>query len=358
MGGSDDGIDDGFGIDELDLAARNHAMPLEALRDDLTPAGLHYLLIHYDIPAVDAAAWRLRIEGHVERPLSLTLDDLRSRAPVTSTVTLECAGNGRALLSPRPVSQPWLLGAVGTAAWTGTPLAPLLAEAGVREGAVDVAFAGLDHGLEGGIEQDYERGLPLTEATRDDLLLAYEMNGQPLPPQHGFPVRLVVPGWYGMAHVKWLGRIRVLDTAFGGYQNTHGYRWRRTQDDPGDPVERIQVRSLMVPPGYPAFQPRVRHVQAGDVTLTGRAWSGSGAVVRVEVSDDGGRSWAVVELGPAPEPHSWRAWSFRWQASPGEHQLCCRATDDTGATQPLEPGWNVGGYANNAVQRVAVVVAG
>jgi sulfane dehydrogenase subunit SoxC len=347
----------GIGIDELTLAARNHGMPLEALRYDLTPPGLHYLLIHYDIPEVDPDSWRLEIDGAVERPVTLSLDDLRSRPRVSASVTLECAGNGRALLEPRPISQPWLLEAVGNAEWTGTPLAPLIREAGVLEPAVDVAFAGLDHGVEGDVEQDYERGMPIDEAMRDDVLLAYEMNGQPLPPQHGFPLRLVVPGWYGMAHVKWLQRIRVLDEPFKGYQNVLGYRWRFDEDDePGMPVRRIRVRSLMVPPGFPSFRPRTRHVRPGPVPLRGRAWSGSGSIVRVEVSTDGGAGWADAELGPEPPPHSWRAWSFTWEAAPGEFELCSRATDAIGATQPLEPDWNVGGYTNNAVQRVPVIV--
>jgi len=346
----------GIGLDELELAARNHAIPHEALRYDVTPAGLHYLLIHYDIPDVDAAAFRLSVEGHVERPLTLTLDEVRARPAITAQVTLECAGNGRALLAPRAISQPWLRGAVGSAEWTGTPLAPLLEEAGLKAGTVDVAFAGLDHGLEGGVEQDFERGLPLAEATRPDLLLAYDMNGQPLPPEHGFPLRLIVPGWYGMTHVKWLTRIRALDAPFTGYQNVTGYRYRRSEDGVDEPIERIRVRSLLVPPGFPTFQPRTRNVHAGRVPLTGRAWSGTGSIVRVEVSTDDGASWVDADLGPEPPAHAWRSWSSTWHALPGRHIVCSRATDATGATQPDEPEWNVGGYTNNAVERVEVDV--
>ena len=351
-----DAATDGIGADELSLAARNHGMPLEALRYDRTPAGLHYLLVHYDIPDVDPATFRLSIEGHVERPLSLSLEDLRSHPRVSAPVTMECAGNGRALFEPRPVSQPWLLEAVGTAEWSGTSLTPLLEEAGIRAGAVDVAFAGLDHGLEGEVEQDYERGLSVAEATRPDLILAYEMNGQPLPPQHGYPLRLVVPGWYGMASVKWLTRIRVLDRAFEGYQNTRAYRWRADEDDPGTPVERIRVRSMMVPPGFPTFLPRSRNLRSGRLTLRGRAWSGVGPIERVEVSLDGGESWKDAALQPVSGPHAWRGWTFEWEATPGEHVLASRATDATGATQPPRPDWNVGGYTNNAVQLIPVTV--
>ena len=348
---------EGIGPDELSLAARNHGMPLEALRYDKTPAGLHYLLVHYDIPEVDPATFRLKVEGHVERPLSLSLEDLRSRPRVSTPVTLECAGNGRALYEPRPVSQPWLLEAVGNAEWAGISVGSLLEEAGIRDGAVDVAFAGLDHGLEGEVEQDYERGLPLAEATRPNLILAFEMNGQPLPPQHGYPLRLIVPGWYGMASVKWLTRIQILDHPFEGYQNARAYRWRTNEEDAGTPVERTRVRSLMVPPGYPRFLPRSRHLRPGRVTLQGRAWSGLGPIERVEVSTDGGRSWKEAELEPAPGAHAWHRWTFVWDAIPGEHVLASKATDATGATQPLEAEWNVGGYGNNAVQLMPVTVS-
>jgi DMSO/TMAO reductase YedYZ molybdopterin-dependent catalytic subunit len=342
---------------ELALGVRNHAMPQEALRYDVTPAGLHYLLIHYDIPAVDRETFRLTIGGHVRRPLTLSIDDLRARPSVTATVTLECAGNGRALLHPRPISQPWLLGAVGNAVWTGTPLAPLLAEARPVDGAVDVAFAGLDHGIEGDVEQDYERGLPLHEATRPEAFLAYEMNGQPLLPQHGFPLRLVIPGWYGMAHVKWLTRITVLDEPFGGYQNMVSYRRQRDEDDvPGQPVQRIRVRSLIEPPGFTRFNPRMRIVDEGRVRLRGRAWCGSAPVARVEVSTDGGATWRDAELGPSGDPYAWRSWSLVWDAEPGEHVLCSRATDADGRSQPEEPEWNVGGFENNAIERMPVQV--
>jgi sulfane dehydrogenase subunit SoxC len=350
--------DTGFGLEELELAARNHAMPHEALRYDVTPAGLHYLLVHYDIPDVDPVAYRLTIDGHVEQPLTLTLDDLRTLPSVTAEVTMECAGNGRVLLEPRAISQPWLRGAVGNAEWTGTPLVPLLERAGIRDGAVDVVFTGLDRGFEGGLEQDYERGLSVTDAIHGDLLLAYEMNGRPLLPQHGAPVRLLVPGWYGMASVKWLGRIRVLDEPFTGYQNTVAYRMRADAQDPGTPLDRIRVRSLMVPPGRPSFQPRDRHVDAGPVRLTGRAWSGTAPIVRVEVSTDDGASWNDAELGPEPPPFAWRSWTFEWLAIPGTHVVSCRATDADGRTQPDEPEWNVGGYANNAIERTEVDVRG
>ena len=344
---------DGISLEELQLAARNHGMPLEALRYPVTPVGLHYLLIHYDVPVVEPETWRLTVRG--ERELVLGLEELRARPAAEVTVTMECAGNGRAKLDPRPVSQPWLLEAVGTARWRGTPLRPLLDEAGIG-GAVEVLCTGLDRGIEAEEEQAFQRSLPLEEALRGDVLLAYEMNGAPLPPQHGFPLRLVVPGWYGMTNVKWLERIELVDTPFAGYQNSWSYRLRQAEDEEGVPLDRMQPRSLMVPPGIPEFMTRDRTVAAGEVLLQGRAWSGHAPVEQVEVSSDGGETWDAAELEPAGEPWAWRGWSFRWNAEPGEHLLCCRARDEAGNEQPHEPPWNLGGYANNAVQAVRVTV--
>jgi len=343
---------------ELLLAARNHGMPLEALSYDVTPVGMHYLLIHYDVPRVDASTWRLEVDGNVARPLSLSLDDLRARETVSADITFECAGNGRALLDPRPISQPWVLEAVGTGAWTGVPLATLLADAGIGDGAVEVLFTGLDRGVEGEVEQAYQRSLPLADALADDVLLAFGMNGGPLPPQHGFPLRLVVPGWYGMTNVKWLSRITLLDEPFAGYQNARGYRFRRDPDEEGTAVTRMAVRSLMVPPGIPDFATRRRFAEATAHAIEGRAWSGSGAVESVEVSDDGGATWHAAAVEEAAGPHAWQRWTFAWRPrAAGEYELCCRATDSAGDRQPADPPWNLGGYANNAVQRVPVTVA-
>ena len=343
-------------LEELQLAARNHGMPLEGLRHDVTPIGMHYLLIHFDIPPTDAVTWRVDVEGLVSRPLSLSLEDLRARPATTLAVTMECAGNGRARLHPRPLSQPWIAEAVGTAEWTGTPLAPILDEAGLDPAAVELVFAGTDHGVQGGVEQDYERSLSVAEATRPDVLLAYEVNGIPLPPQHGFPVRLLVPGWYGMTSVKWLRRLTAVAEPFDGFQ-MWAYQVRDREEDEGTPVTRIQPRALMVPPGFPDFFSRSRLLDAGTVELQGRAWSGLGAIERVEVSVDAGASWQDAALGALPSsPYAWRAWSLPWEAGPGEHELIVRAADATGAAQPLEQPWNHHGLANNMAQRVPVTV--
>jgi DMSO/TMAO reductase YedYZ molybdopterin-dependent catalytic subunit len=342
--------------EELQLAFRNHAIPLEGLLYDVTPTGMHYTLVHYDIPLVQPSAWRLTLDGAVRTPLTLTLDELQRRPVRTLRVTLECAGDGRALLSPRPLSQPWLTGAVGTAEWTGTPLRPLLEEAGPAGDVVDVVFTGLDRGIEGGIEQDYQRALPLSEALHEDALLAWGMNGRPLEPQHGAPLRLVIPGWYGMAHVKWLRAITALTAPYTGYQHT-AYQYGPTRSEPGEPVTFMRVRSLMVPPGIPDFLTRTRVVDRGAVALTGRAWSSRAAITRVEVSVDGGQTWAEAELEPPAHAHAWQGWRFTWDATtPGVYELLCRATDARGAVQPVAQAWTARGMGNNMAHRVRAQV--
>ena len=181
------------------------------------------------------------------------------------------------------------------------------------------------------------------------------MNGAPLPPQHGFPLRLVVPGWYGMTSVKWLTTIELVTEPFTGYQQMQSYRLRQHEDDEGDPLSRMLPRSLMVPPGRPEFFTRERFVD-GPCTIQGRAWSGHGEIASVEVSADGGETWEQAALDEADGRWAWRGWSYEWAPEPGTYELCCRTRDAAGNEQPVEPEWNLGGYANNAVQRVPVTV--
>jgi DMSO/TMAO reductase YedYZ molybdopterin-dependent catalytic subunit len=347
-----------FTREELQLAARNHGLPLEALRYPITPVGLHYILVHYDIPRIDPAAWKLEVRGLVEKPLDLGLDALRALPSLTLPVTFECAGNGRARLAPRPLSQPWLSEAVGTAEWTGVSLRSVLDLAGCRAGAVEVVFTGSDRGIENGAEQTYERSLSIDVALGVGAVLAHGMNGGPLPPQHGFPVRLVVPGWYGMTNVKWLRRITVTAEPFGGYQQVSAYRFRQEESETGEPVTLMAPRSLMAPPGIPDFFTRMRMCPRGSQRVEGRAWSGRASIERVDFSDDGGKSWRPAELEPLLGPHAWRGWWIDWEPRrSGAHVLASRARDAAGNEQPLSPPWNLGGYANNAVERVEVTVA-
>ncbi len=340
--------------DEVALATRNSGMPLEALRYDVTPAGLHYLLIHFDIPEVDAAAWKLRIDGLVARPLAIGLAELQGMPSRTLRVTMECAGNGRGQVSPRYPSMPWLEEGVSTAEWSGVLLSDLFKNIDLDNAVQELVFHGADRGFDRGIEHSYSRSLKPAQAMREDVLLAYAMNGAPLQPQHGAPLRLVVPGWYGMANVKWLERIEAIDRAFDGVQQALSYRFRSVAGEKGVPCTLMRVNSLMAPPGIPDYFGRRRTVDAGTVEILGRAWSGDGEVTRIEFAIDG--AWRDATLEAPAGPHAWRCWRTRWQASPGAHELRCRATDASGAVQPLEPPSDVTGFGNNAAQRVEVNV--
>ena len=347
-------IDGLYTEEELQLATRNRGMPLEALSYDLTPTGLHYLLVHFDIPLIDTATWSLKVDGNVGKTLTLSLADIRSRPSTTIPVTMECAGNGRTRMVPRALSQPWILEAIGTAEWTGTPLNEVLAYANIKPDTVELVFTGADHGVQGDVEQDYARSLIVEDATRPEVLLAYEMNGRPLEPQHGSPLRLLVPGWYGMTSVKWLTHIEAVTAPFQGWQQVVAYRDQASEDDEGDFVRRIQVRALMIPPGFPDFPARNRIIESGLVSLRGRAWSGEGDVVRVEIGVDGG--WEDAKLADPIGRFAWRGWTYEWSATPGKHELACRATDALGNVQPLDPHWNLQGMANNLVQTISVTV--
>jgi DMSO/TMAO reductase YedYZ molybdopterin-dependent catalytic subunit len=295
------------------------------------------------------------VRGQVERALSLSLDDLKRLPQVTVPVTLECAGNGRAFTLPRSIGQPWIREAVSTAHWTGVRLSSVLNEAALKPQTADVAFWGADHGIERGEENTFARSLTPSFALRDEVLLAYAMNGEPLPPQHGAPLRLIVPGWYGMASVKWLVRIEALDHPFDGYQQAHNYHYRQSAEENGTPVTFCKVHSMMSPPGFPDFISQARVVAAGRVRLAGRAWSGGGLqIARVEVAING--VWREAALGSQPGPFAWRSWSYEWDASPGEYELACRATDTGQNTQCSEQWWTLGGMGNNLIHKIAVLV--
>jgi DMSO/TMAO reductase YedYZ molybdopterin-dependent catalytic subunit len=348
--------DGAFSREEVRLSNRNSGLPLEALRHDVTPAGLHYLLTHFDVPFVaDPSAWTLAIGGEVAREIRIGLDEIRAAPQRTLAVTLECAGNGRANFTPRWQSQPWGEGAVGTARWTGTPLKPLLERAGLKPSCREVVFSGVDRGFDK-VEHAFERSLPAAMALNDDVLLVHAMNDAPLLPQHGFPLRLVVPGWYGMASVKWLERITAIDHAFQGHQQVGTYIFRHERGGPGVPVTTMRVKSLMVPPGIPDWYSRQRVVEAGPVVIFGRAWSGGGvAIAKVEFGCDG--VWQTADLDPPDASrYAWRGWRTTWQASKGEHVIACRATDADGNVQPSTAPWDIAGFGNNAVHRVEVTV--
>ncbi len=331
----------------------NAETPLEALTGSRVPTQLFYVRNHFDVPKLEPEAWRLSVDGEVENPVQLSMEEL-SRLPRRSVlVTLECAGNGRSSMVPLPPGTPWRYGAVGTAQFTGTPLSTLLDLAGIRAGVVEVLFLGADEGeVEPGRTERFARSLRLEKALHPDTLLTWSMNDGPLPPDHGFPLRLVVPGWYGMASVKWLVGISALSQPFEGFfQKDHYVYAEAAGAEGGQPVTTMKVRSIIGQPADRAL------VGLGPLEVAGTAWTGERRITRVEVSADDGLTWEKAELGRSPSPYAATPWRFLWTPSaPGAYTLMARATDSAGHTQPRDPVWNLQGYGNNLVHRIRVSV--
>jgi DMSO/TMAO reductase YedYZ molybdopterin-dependent catalytic subunit len=327
---------------------RNAETAAHALGAYLTPAADRFLRSNFAVPRLSRRTHRIEIAGLVERPLTLGVEELSVLPQRTLAVTTECAGNHRTTLSPLPPGEPWSGGAVSTARWTGVTLATLLERAGVRPGAVEVVATGADSGQVATGLAAYARSLPLARALHADTLVALRMNGEPLVAAHGAPARLIVPGWYGMASVKWLARVDVAGEPFAGYFQSDRYVYR----DPGGaavPVTDMRVKSVFTSPE--ASVP----VEMGALRVSGFAWSGSGRIARVEVAAGG--EWAPARLIGEDESYAWRAWELIWTPPwRGRHVLRCRATDDAGNVQPDLPRWNELGYGANGVQSLMVDV--
>jgi DMSO/TMAO reductase YedYZ molybdopterin-dependent catalytic subunit len=318
------------------------------------PNASFYVRNHFQIPKLDPADWRLNVSGLVERPLSLSLRDLTNMPSQTRVVTLECAGNGRSQLEPRVKGEQWNFGAVSTAEWTGVPLAEVLDRAGEKPGALEVLFRGIDSGLVDGLKDSiqFERSLRIDDARGADVLLAYAMNGEPLPVQHGYPLRVIVPGWYAVASVKWLAGIEVIGEAFHGHYQTDTYyfEWQRDGQLVREPVTLQRVRSLITEPEVNA------EIARGELAIRGVAWSGSAPIARVDVSVNGG-PWQEARLVGERKRHSWIWWEFLLRLdAPGTVEIRSRATDMASRTQPAVPEWNRLGYGNNAIQTTRVQV--
>jgi DMSO/TMAO reductase YedYZ molybdopterin-dependent catalytic subunit len=336
----------------IKLAPLNGETPAEALRHAETPTRHVYVRTNFGVPAL-GAEHRIEVGGAVARPLALAVDELRRLPQRAVLVTTECAGNDRVGMRPLPAGEPWRSGAVSTARWTGVPLARLLADAGHDPAAVEVLVTGADTGPRADADDPvrpvaFARSLPLADALAPDVLLALALNGEPLPPAYGAPARLVVPGWYGMASVKWVARVDVLTEPYAGYFQRRRYVYEAA--DGVRPVTRMRVKSAIVAPAEGA------RVAAGRVRVWGWAWSGHGAVTRVAVSPAGDAPWQDAALAPPASPHAWTPWELELDLAPGRHVLRSRATDASGAAQPDEPSWNRLGYGNNAVRPVVIDV--
>jgi DMSO/TMAO reductase YedYZ molybdopterin-dependent catalytic subunit len=335
---------------EAPAQPENRAAPLEALALPETPIELHYRRNHFPYPSLDRERWTLEVTGAVDWPLVLSLDELRGLPELTRTVLLECAGHRRTEIEPPVGGVPWKLGALSQARWSGISLRHVLELAGAGRGAVEVVLYGADSGPFAGVEgtHAYARSLPLDKALDDDTLLAWAMNDEPLPEEHGAPLRAVVPGWYAMDSVKWLTRIDVVTEPFRGPFQELDYRFLEEGDPlPGRRLTTIPIHSLIVTPvdGGP--------VGAGPAPVRGIAWGGSGGAASVDVRLDDGE-WRPARLLPASGAFGHATWEAEYEAPAREHQLSVRATDRAGSSQPERPVWNRRGYANNSIHRVRV----
>ena len=337
----------------------NLEMLFSTLDSSITPTKLFYVRSHFPIPAIDGDSWWLHVGGEVEKPFAMNYEDLRKLESLTVPVTLECAGNNRNFLEPKVKGVQWGLGAVGTAEWTGVPLSLLLDRARVKPEAVEVILEGADGGeLEDpkspAGELKFARSIPLTKA-RSDVLLAYKMNGIDLPPQHGFPVRAIVPGWYAMASIKWLQRIIVTDRPFNGYYQTLDYAFWKRRGDIAElaPLAEMQIKAEIAKPVKGEIVPADSKVR-----VHGAAWTSDGEITKVELSTDGGANWNEVTLIDKPILNAWRRWEFDWKtpAVSGKTALIARATDSQGRTQPVERDPDRGTYMINHLLPITVEV--
>ncbi|MBA3483614.1 MAG: sulfite oxidase [Pirellulales bacterium] len=338
----------------------NLEFPFASLDGVMTPNSQFFVRTHFPMPHVSRDDWRLKCRGHVERELVLNYDDLRELPSQTIAATIECAGNSRVFLVPKAEGVQWELGGVGTAEWTGVPLSTVLDRAGIKKGAVEVILQGADKGelteepkTPGEIH--FARSLPLEKARQEEVILAYQMNGEDLAPEHGFPVRAIVPGWYGMASVKWLTRIEVTDRPFQGYWQTAEYAyWNRYSGEPvGVPVSEMQVKSAIA---RPMRGERIAPTTA--YRVFGAAWSDGADIVKVEVSSDCGQTWKEAKLLGDAAPYMWRLWEFQWQPprTSGKCTLMSRATDNQDRRQPREHNPDKKAYLINHTLPVEVEV--
>jgi DMSO/TMAO reductase YedYZ molybdopterin-dependent catalytic subunit len=336
----------------------NLEMPFENLSGFITDTPLFYVRTHYPIPHIDRARWRLRIDGEVEKPFELHYNELIKFAAQTKPVTLECAGNNRNQLATKVKGVQWGLGAVGTAQWTGVSLSDVLNRAQIKSTAREVILEGAD---EGPVEDPkaprgnvrFARSIPLSKAN-DDVLLAYKINDVELPPEHGFPIRAIVPGWFAVASVKWLQRIIVTDRPFSGYYQTYDYAfWKRR----GDNAELVPLRELQVKAEIARPIDGEAVAANSSVRIHGAAWGGSGEISKVEITTNGGVIWHEVSLRESA-PNAWCLWEYQWKtpSTPGKHTLIARATDSRGQTQPSERDPDRGTYMINHLLPITVEV--
>jgi len=326
--------------------------PSSALDSWLTPNSLFYVRSQFNYPDINDEEWSLKIISS-KNSKNFNLNDIKKLPKRTLTVTLECAGNNRADLDPTVSGNQFNNGAVSNAVWSGTPLNAVLETIDLHKNVIEILFEGADTGAtsEGKDPEPYLRSLPIELATHPDTLLAYEMNGEALPIEHGYPVRLIVPGWYGMAHVKWLSKITTLEEPYSGYFQGEKYVLKY-KDGTKSPVQEMQVKSTITSPSNNMT------LKCGTTnTFKGHAWSGRTTIDKVEVSVDRGQTWNLATLHGPTESYSWQPWTYQWTPElTGEHRILSRATNKNGTQQPSVSVWNELGYQVNGIKSVSVQV--
>jgi sulfite oxidase len=338
------------------ITPENSETPLERAASWVTPNRLFFVRNHFQTPEVDLKTWRLRLDGCVNQPREWTLEELAELPERTVHATVECAGNGRSFLIEKHGGVQWGSGAIGHAEWTGVPLKLVLEKSGIKPETKEILFHGLDTGRESDHPDllTFQRSLPLVKALARDTLLVTKMNGEPLEPIHGAPLRLLVPGWYGVASVKWLGRIEAINYAFKGYYQSKKYtvQVRKASGE----LETIVIGPMMVKSEIVRPQADEK-LGLGTNRLFGIAWAGEERVARVEISTDGGQSWSDAELLGPTAAYSWAMWEYLWEvAEPGRYTLMARATSDNGRTQPDTYDPLLHGYLVHYPQKREVVV--
>lgn len=361
-----DDLDGSFNKVEVNLALRNHGTHFEALGEDITPVGNHYLLIHFDVQHIKEKEYHLKVFGCVDKPTEWTLEDIKNLCPesiIRQPVIMECSGNGRTLMKPRFNHHvPWELQAFGCYIWTGIPIRVLLKQVGVTDKAVDVVFTGYDAGVQENSLRFYQRAVEIDDPVLDQIMICWENNGIALLREHGYPLRIVTPAWYGDNNVKWLQSIEVVDHKFKGrHMASYSYTKKHWDKDLAIPSQEIRPRAMIKPMGFPSFMERDRYITAGTHTWQGKAWVGGGfyrSIMCVEVSLDDGKTWKRAKLEPRIGVFAWHRFTITLNIEVGIYKLVVKATDSTGHQQKvrIEPqDWNWHGMCDDATQNLNIV---
>jgi len=349
-----------FGKDKLIIRSTrppDFETPVALLDSFITPTEHFYVRSHMPIPQVDAAAFTLKVGGEVGSPLTLSVDEIKKLPATTITATLECAGNGRSFFEPAVAGVQWERGAVGTARFTGTRMSEVLKKAGVKTSALNVEMHAADRPP--GTMPAFVRQVPMAKAMHPDTLVAWDMNGQPIPLVHGAPLRAIIPGWEGAYSVKWVNQLNVLAKDSDSFWFVSGYRYPNKRVAPGaavdakdmEPLKGLAVKSLITTPAAGAA------IAPGKIAVGGFAWAGENDITRVEVSTDNGASWLPARLSGEKASFTWRRFDFDFTATkPQSYLILSRATDSKGNMQPAVAQWNPSGYLWNQYDSVRIEV--